>query len=87
MAKAVIEFIQFYQNALNRSITTADMELAYELENTIDRSRKELRKTSIRRMQDGTQVKGEVLFIDVINNIEKIGNHSLNILQVLRQKD
>ena len=87
MAEAVIQFIQFYQNALNRSITAADMEMAYELENTIDRSRKVLRKTSIRRMQDGTQVKGEVLFIDVVNNIEKIGNHSLNILQVLRRKD
>lgn len=87
MAEAVIQFIQFYQNALSRTITTADMEEAYELENSIDRSRKELRKTSIRRMQDGTQVKGEVLFIDVINNIEKIGNHSLNILQMLKQKD
>jgi phosphate:Na+ symporter len=87
MAEAVIQFIQFYQNALSRTITTADMEVAYEMENRIDRSRKELRKTSIRRMQDGTRVKGEVLFIDVVNNIEKIGNHSLNILQVLRQRD
>lgn len=87
MGKAVIQFIQFYQNALKQTITAADMEVAYQLEDMIDRSRKELRKTSIRRMQDGTQVKGEVLFIDVINNIEKIGNHSLNILQVLRQKD
>lgn len=87
MSKAVIQFIEFYQNALSRTITAADMEVANQLEVMLDQSRKELRKTSIRRMQDRTRVKGEVLFIDVINNMEKIGNHALNILQVLRQRD
>jgi len=86
MTTAVVQFMEFYQSVLNRTITTEDMEIAYQLEDRIDQSRKKLRKTSIRRMQDGTQVKGEVLYIDVLNNIEKIGNHSLNILQVLHQR-
>ena len=86
MAKAVIQFMEFYRNALKRSITAADMEIAFQLEGMIDQSRKQLRKTSIRRMQNATQVKGEVLYIDVINNMEKIGNHALNILQALRQR-
>ncbi|MEZ5275235.1 MAG: Na/Pi cotransporter family protein [Opitutaceae bacterium] len=86
MAKAVIQFMEFYRNALKRDITAADMEIAYQLEGMIDQSRKQLRKTSIRRMQEATQVKGEVLYIDVINNMEKIGNHALNILQTLRQR-
>jgi phosphate:Na+ symporter len=87
MAKAVIQFMEFYQEALTRQITAADMEIGFQLENMIDQSRKQLRKTAIRRMQDATQVKGEVLYIDVINNMEKIGNHSLNVLQALRQRD
>lgn len=87
MAKAVIQFMEFYQEALKRRITAADMEIAFQLENMIDQSRKQLRKGAIQRMQDTTQVKGEVLYIDVINNMEKIGNHSLNILQTLRQRD
>jgi phosphate:Na+ symporter len=87
MSKVVIHFIEFYQDALSRAITAADMKLANDLEVRLDQSRKELRKASISRMQDGTQVKGEVLFIDLINNMEKIGNHALNILQVLRQRE
>ncbi len=87
MAKAVIQFMEFYQEALKRRITAADMEIAFQLENMIDQSRKQLRKSAIQRMQETTQIKGEVLYIDVINNMEKIGNHSLNILQTLRQRD
>lgn len=87
MARAVIQFMEFYRNALKRSITAADMEIAYQLENLIDQARKQLRRTSIRRMQSANRVKGEVLYIDVINNMEKIGNHSLNILQALRQRN
>ena len=46
------------------------------------------RKESIRRMQQrGDLVKSEMLYIDILNNMEAIGNHSLNVLQVLRHHD
>jgi len=85
-AKSTLEFMDFYRDSLTREVTSKDMKRANELEDEIDSFRKTLRKESVSRIQDGGQVKGEILYIDVLNNIEKIGNHSRNILQALRQE-
>jgi phosphate:Na+ symporter len=64
------------------------MENAHALENLIDKFRKDLRKESIQRMRSsGDQVKAEMLYIDILNNMEMIGDHSLNVLHVLRHDD
>jgi len=87
-ADIVIRFIDFTSDCLRRPVSAADMETAYQLENFIDQFRKSLRKESIKRMaQSGEIIKSEMLYIDVINNMEAIGNHSLNILQALRHHD
>ncbi len=85
-AKSILEFMDFYRESLTREVTSKDMKRANELEDEIDSFRKALRKESVVRLQSGGQVKGEILYIDVLNNIEKIGNHSRNILQALRQE-
>ena len=77
--------MDFYSARIGRGVAANDMETAYQLENSIDRFRKELRKESMRRMTaSGENVKAEMLYIDMLNNMESIGNHSLNILQALR---
>ncbi|MBE35983.1 MAG: Na/Pi cotransporter [Opitutaceae bacterium] len=84
----VLQFMDFYSARISRGVATPDMETAYQLENSIDRFRKSLRKESMRRMTaSGESVKAEMLYIDVLNNMESIGNHSLNILQALRHRD
>jgi phosphate:Na+ symporter len=84
----VLQFMDFYSTRLNRPIDTADMETAYQLENQIDDMRKALRRASMSRMREsGEVVKAEMLYIDILNNMESIGNHSLNILQALRHRD
>ena len=65
----------------------ADIETAQQLEDTIDASRKKLRKEAVRRMSDQANIKSEMLYIDILNNIESIGDHSLNILKLLSQID
>lgn len=81
----VLQFMDFYSARIGRGVAASDMETAYQLENSIDRFRKELRKESMRRMTaSGDNVKAEMLYIDMLNNMESIGNHSLNILQALR---
>ena len=85
-SKTTLEFMDFYRDSLTREVTSKDMKRANELEDEIDSFRKALRKESVSRIQSGGQVKGEILYIDVLNNIEKIGNHSRNILQALRQE-
>lgn len=87
-SEIVLRFVDFTSDCLRRGVQTSDMETAHQLENFIDKFRKDLRKESIQRMRvSGDQVKAEMLYIDILNNMEAIGNHSLNVLQVLRHHD
>ena len=83
----VDQFISFYIDNLDASVEVADMETALQLENTIKSSRKKLRKEAVRRMRDPANIKSEMLYIEILNQIERIGDHSLNILELLNQKD
>jgi phosphate:Na+ symporter len=83
----VDQFMDFYIQSLTRKVTTADIEIAQQLEDTIDASRKKLRKEAVRRMSDPANIKSEMLYIDILNNIENIGDHSLNVLKLLSQID
>ncbi len=86
-SQLLLQFVDFYSSRLVTGVATSDMETAYQLENLIDGFRKSLRKESVRRMRvNGDVVKAEMLYIDVLNNLESIGNHSLNILQALRHE-
>jgi phosphate:Na+ symporter len=83
----VDQFMNFYIESLTRKVTMADIEIAQQLEDTIDASRKKLRREAVRRMSDPANIKSEMLYIDILNNIESIGDHSLNILKLLSQID
>lgn len=84
----VLQFMDFYSTRLSQPIEVQDMETAFQLEAMIDKMRKSLRRESMMRMREGGEVvKAEILYIDMLNNMESIGNHSLNILQALRHRD
>lgn len=83
----VDQFMSFYIQCLTSKVTHADIETAMQLEDIIDASRKKLRREAVRRMSDPANIKSEMLYIDILNNIESIGDHSLNILKLLSQID
>ena len=84
----LFQFSEFWIGFVGRHVSAADMETAFQLENLIDASRKRLRKEAMRRMQQsGERIKAEMLYIDMLNNMESIGDHCLNILQALRHAD
>lgn len=83
----VDQFINFYIESLSRKVTMTDIELAQQLEGTIDASRQKLRHEAVRRMSDPANVQSEMLYIDILNHIEGIGDHSLNILKLLSHID
>jgi phosphate:Na+ symporter len=86
-SQLLLQFMDFYSSRLTTGVATADMETAYQLENLIDSFRKTLRKESVRRMRlSGDVIKAEMLYIDMLSNMESIGNHSLNVLQALRHE-
>lgn len=82
--RQVDQFLTFQQQCFQRNISASDMEKANDLEDLIDRSRKRLRREAVHRMADPANIKSEMLFIDIINTIERIGDHCLNILEMLR---
>lgn len=83
-ADLVLEFINFYLINELQHIPKRDLDIAYRLENKINQSRDTLKKAAQKRLQDGANVKSEILFIDILKNFEHIGDNALNIAQALR---
>lgn len=84
----LFRFMDFWSGLLGSSVTSADMDTAFQLEKQIDQAHKKLRREAMLRMQSsGEAIKAEMLYIDILNNMESIGNHLLNILQALRHAE
>lgn len=79
----VRQFLQFIRRNINNQITPEKLELARELEDGIDAFRKDLKKVARKRLEDGADVKSELLYIDVIRRIENIGDNCFNISESL----
>ena len=59
--------------------------MAQELEDQIDAYRKNLKKVARKRLEKGADVKSELLYIDFVRNIEKIGDRAFSISEALSQ--
>jgi len=81
----IFEFIKFYTDNLNVHLRRKDLDFAVNLENKINSSRNNLRKAARKRLQDGSEVRSELLYLDILKNFEHIGDNALNISQALRQ--
>jgi len=80
----VREFLTFNKKRLNNHIGEEDMLRAYSLERKINRYRDNLKKAAQKRIRKGSDVNAEILYIDMLSQIERIGDYSLNISQALR---
>jgi phosphate:Na+ symporter len=79
----VENFLAFVKEHVGGGITGEQADFAENLENTIDKSRNKLRKLGRKRIEAGEDVKTELLFIDVVRRIEKVGDYCYNIAGVL----
>jgi len=76
----------FYeQTSLYLAVGLSDLDkvLLSDVEDKIDRSKKELKKASRKRLENGSNVKAELNYIDVVRKIEKAGDCVFSILQAL----
>ncbi len=83
-AHTIQEFIAFYRTHLFRRVTDANLEHAQQLEERTDRMRKSLRRNATSRMREGGDIEAELLNIDIAVQMERIGNHALNIVEEYR---
>jgi phosphate:Na+ symporter len=79
----VADFLIFVQTHLGQTLTTEQAAYAEELENRIDKSRNKLRKLGRKRIEAGENVKTELLFIDLVRRIERLGDYCYNIAEAL----
>ncbi|MDY0167854.1 MAG: Na/Pi cotransporter family protein [Thermoguttaceae bacterium] len=86
-AHTIQEFITFYRTHLFRRVTDADLARAQQLEEQTDQMRKALRREATARMREGEDVETELLNIDLGVQMERIGNHALNIVEEYRYID
>ncbi len=83
----VQRFINFYLSRLQSKVSGADMEVAVDLEELINSKRKTLRKRAVKRMiNQESDIKAELIYIEIVNTFERIANHSRNIIQALPQE-
>ena len=81
LSAKVGEAIAFYTEKIGDNVSLSDIESAKALEKSINTLRKSTNKAATVRMQEGGDIKREMLNIDLNNHLEKIGNHALNIIE------
>jgi phosphate:Na+ symporter len=83
--EVVSNFINFIKEHLNRHLSKQELETAFGLEHTVDNLRNRLKAEAQERLSRGSDVKSELLYIEIVRQIEQIGDQSLNVAQALRQ--
>jgi phosphate:Na+ symporter len=81
--KQVEDFLSFVRDHLGHPISKEQIEFAEELEIQIDKSRNKLRKLGRKRIEAGADVKTELLFMDLVRRIERLGDFCYNISEAL----
>ena len=81
----VRQFLQFIHININKHLDADKLSMAEELENQIDLFRKDLKRIARKRLEKGADVKSELLYIDIVRQIEKIGDRAFGIAEALSQ--
>ena len=77
------DFLVLIQEHLGRTVTKEQIGYARELEAGIDKARDKLRKLSRKRIEAGKDVKTELLFIDLVRRVEKLGDYCIDIAETI----
>jgi phosphate:Na+ symporter len=79
----VEEFLGLTQQYLGHNLSKEQIRRAAKLEETIDQSRDKLRKLGRKRIEAGKDVKTELLFIDLVRRVEKLGDYCFDIAETM----
>ena len=86
----VIEFTKWNDTFIIDNVkpmTKKDLEKSIAYENAIDNMRNLLLDSSRKRLATGSDVRSELLFMDIVKHLEHIGDYSLNISQALQHNE
>jgi len=71
--------LSFVEAHVGSGITDADVEAAKSLEDKVDEFKSELKKVARKRLESGGDVRTELLYIDIVRNIEKVADCAFSI--------
>jgi len=86
-AGLVGEFLDFVQTRMGRVLTPEEAEQATLTEERINKARNKLRKYGQRRIEAGENVNTEMLFIDFVRRLERLGDYCYHISNALEHLD
>ena len=79
----VRDFFVYVSQHLAIGLTVTERQLSIEMEENIDKTKKELKKLARYRIQDGKDVKSELHYIDIVRHVEKAGDCVFGIVKSL----
>ncbi|MCL2186058.1 MAG: Na/Pi cotransporter family protein [Treponema sp.] len=80
----VEEFLVLLENQLKTGQTPEQKARAAEMEEIIDKRRKKLHRLGRKRIEAGKNVKAELMFIDLVRRIERLGDYCFEISENYR---
>ena len=83
----VNQFIHFVHEHLNKPLAAEQLAIAEEMEDSIDAMRQNLKHLARSRLEKGANVKAELLYIDMVRNLEKIGDYAFSISRALAETE
>lgn len=84
-SKLVEEFLDIAQTPQEQFPDEEIMERAYTLEEKLSKKQKKFVKRARKSIAAGADIKGELLYIDIMQYLEHIGDYCLNIVEALRE--
>lgn len=81
----VNKFVLFIRENVNQHLNEDKHSEAQAIEDQIDLFRKNLKKVARKRLESGADVRSELLYIDLVRQLEKIGDKAFNISEALYQ--
>ena len=79
----VKEFFDYVSQHLSLGLTAEEKKLSVEMEQSIDSTKKQLKKLARHRIEDGKDVKTELHYIDIVRHVEKAGDCVYSIVNSL----
>ncbi|MHC6202247.1 Na/Pi cotransporter family protein [Breznakiellaceae bacterium SP9] len=76
----------FIEENIYKKLSEPQLQKAHSIENQIDEYKRTLQKAARHRLEKGANVKTELLYIDLVRNIEKIGDCAFSVSKKLAQK-
>ena len=77
------ELLYFIYKNINSVLKQDQLDFAHEIEEQIDTERKNLKRLARTRLETGANVKAELLYIDLVRQIEKMGDRCFAIAEQL----